>query len=316
MSTFLSTANMVLPMFLIVLAGYAARCLGLLPESLATKLNSVCYRVLIPCSMFRSAQRLVFEVQYLWYFLLVCGAFLITGAALVKIVPLFVEDRLQAGAVAQTCFRCNIAILGYSMMLNVCGEENAAPMVIAVAAATISCNIAVPVVLTYFSGGAGDGRLTPKGILIDFLHNPLVIGTALGVAANLARISLPTAVSRPIADLAACATPIAMLSVGLRLNFASISGNRRIIAIASFIKLVAFPLVWTLAAAALGFRGYAIAAIVIGLGSMTVTIAPAVAEAYGCDPVISGDILIVQTVCAMFTMFLGVWTIRMLGIIP
>ncbi len=316
MSTFLSTANMVLPMFLIVLAGYAARSFGLLPESLATKLNSVCYRVLIPCSMFRSAQRLIFESRYFWYFLLIFSAFMLTGAALIRIVPLFVADRRQAGAVAQTCFRCNIAILGYSMMLNVCGEENAAPMVIAVAAATISCNIAVPVVLTYFSGDAGDGGLTPKSILIDFLHNPLVIGTALGAAANLLRVPLPVTVAKPIADLAACATPIAMLSVGLRLNFSSISGNRRIIAIASFIKLVAFPLVWTLVAAALGFRSYAIAAIVIGLGSMTVTIAPAVAEAYGCDPVISGDILIVQTVCAMFTMFFGVWIIRLLGVIP
>ena len=316
MSTFLSTANMVLPMFLIVIAGYEVRRFGVLQESVAVRLNNLCYRVLIPCSMFRSALRLRFERQYLWYGLFLFAAFLITAAVLVAIVPRFVPDRRQAGAVVQTCFRCNIAILGHSLMVSVCGEENIAPMVIAIAVATLACNIAVPMEMTYFSGDETKGKLTPARVGMEFVHNPLVIGTALGVAANLLGLSLPVALSKPIADLAASATPIAMLSVGLRLDFASISGNRRIIAFSSFVKLIAFPLVWTLAAAALGFREYELATIVIGLGLMTVTIAPAVAEAYGCDGKISGDILIVQTVCAMFTLFFGVWTIRALGIIP
>lgn len=315
MSVFVSTFDLVAPLFFIVLVGFAARRFGVLQESAAPRLNGLCYRVLIPCSMFCSSLGMRLERDSLWFGLFVFTLLLVSAAVLTAAVPRFVPDRRQAGAVVQASFRSNISIIGPGLMAGVCGEAHMAPMVIAIAAATLSCNISVPILLTYFAEGGAQGRLSPGRILADFLRNPLVVGTALGIAVGRIGWELPAAVMEPVRSLAACAAPIAMLSAGLRLDFSSLSGSRRAIAASTFLKLVAMPLVWAFVAAALGFGGDEIAAIVIGLGAMAGSIVPAVAEAFGCDGKLSSDILIVQTVGSMFTLFLGILALRMLHIV-
>lgn len=317
MELFFSTFNMVMPMFVIVFAGALLRSFGVLEESAAPRLNSLCYRVLIPCSMFRSALSLHFEPEYLRLAIFELAAIAISVLLLCRIVPRIVPDRKQAGAVIHTCFRTNTVIFGVSLMEAVCGGENLAPMVVVIASVVIGFNIAATIELSWF--GASDQetacRLSAREISLQLLKNPLILSTAAGLLVNLCGFSIPAALSAPISSLSACAMPIAMLSVGMRFHVMSIARHRGVIAFASIVKLIVMPAVWTSAAYCLGFRGNMLCAIFFQQASMTITIAPAVAEAFGCDGRISGEILIVQTGFSCLTMFFGVYLLRLIGII-
>lgn len=315
MELLLSTFNMVMPMFVIVFAGYLLRRFGVLEESVALRLNNLCYRVLLPCSMFRSALTMRFDKAYIWLALFELATIAISVPLLCWVVPKIVPDRRQAGAVVQTCFRTNTAIFGVSLMESICGNENLAPMVVVIATVVLGFNVAATVELTYFSGEKTDGRMSPRKLLYELARNPMILGTAAGLAVNLMGITLPSAVMTPITNLSLCAMPIAMLSVGMRFDLASITSNRRIIAFATAVKLVLMPLVWTSCAYFLGFRDYILCAIFFQQASMTITIAPAMAEAFGCDGKISGEILIVQTGVSCLTMFFGVYLMRFIGVI-
>ena len=105
MATFITTFNMVMPMFGLVFAGYLVHSTKLLPDEVATKLNNLCYKVLLPCSMFKSALTMTFNMEYFWMMVFLCVAVFVSVPILCVVIPKFVPDRRQAGAVVQTCFR-------------------------------------------------------------------------------------------------------------------------------------------------------------------------------------------------------------------
>jgi len=315
MATFITTFNMVMPMFGLVFAGYLVRRAKLLPEEVATRLNNLCYKVLLPCSMFKSALTMVFNMEYFWMMVFLCVAVFVSVPILCLVIPRFVPDRRQAGAVVQTCFRTNTAIFGLGMMESVCGPDSLAPMVVVVATVVMCFNICAVIELTYFSGESAGDALTPKKLFLDLAKNPLILSTLGGILVGMTGFEIPKVIMKPISDLAVASMPIAMISVGMRFNLKSITGNRKIIGLATLIKMVIMPIVWTGAAYFVGFRGLVLCAIYFQQASTTITIAPAIAEAYGCDGQISGEILIVQTAASLFTMFTGVYILQIIGIL-
>lgn len=310
MELFFTTFDMVMPMFAIIFVGYIIRCTGLIDPKLATGLNNFCFRALIPCLLFKSALNVTFDVEYLWLFLFFAFSVAVSVPVLCVIAKKFIPDGRQAGAFVQACFRTNTGVLGVSMMESVCGSDNIAPMVIIVATSTFLFNIAGITEMTYFSGQSSGDALSPKKLITELIKSPMVVSASAGFLMAVLNIEIPSIVMRPISDLSACCMPIAMLTIGMRLDFGSITGNRKIIGMAALIKMVIMPVVWTLAAFVFGFRGYTLCAVFFEKSSTTISIAPAIAEAYGCDGKITGEILIVQTAAACVTIFIGVYLLQ------
>jgi len=310
MELFLTTFDMVMPMFAIVLVGYIIRLKGLIPTSVAMQLNNFCFRVLIPCLLFKSALNVTFDIEYLWLFLFFAFSVAVSVPVLCVIAKRFIPDGRQAGAFVQTCFRTNVGIIGIGMMESACGSENIAPMVIIVATSTFLFNVAGITEMTYFSGSEAGNSLSFKKLVTELIKSPMVISAFAGLLVAVSGIQIPAIVMKPISDFSACCMPVAMLTIGMRLDFGSITGNRKIIGMATLIKMVIMPLVWTLIAYAVGFRGYTLCAVFFEKSSTTISIAPAIAEAYGCDGKITGEILITQTAVACVTIFIGVYLLQ------
>ncbi len=124
------------------------------------------------------------------------------------------------------------------------------------AAASIQYARCVP---TYFA--YGQKRINMLTLLKSIVTNPLILALFIGFACHALRLRLPGLLASPISKLGAAASPLAMRSIGLSFEFSRLQGDRKFILTASAIKILLLPLLFTLAAVALGYRGNALFAI-------------------------------------------------------
>ncbi len=315
MQLFFSTFNMVVPLFVVVFVGYFLRETNIVSEKLAGPLNSLCFKLLIPCTCIKSMQSVTLDITYLWMAVYMTATFLISIFILCKLVPKFVPVRGQAGVVVQGAFRSNSVLFALPLMISVCGEENVGPILVNVALAAVLFNAAAVVVLSRFSETGASGKINPLSMLRQVITNPIIVGTAIGLVIRFLPFSLPNVILKPVFDLGACATPMAMIAIGLQFSFQSLSSNRRAIAISTVTKLIVMPLVWTVVGYWIGFRSYVLCAIFIEHACASATGSVPMAAAMGCDDKLAGEIILVQTAFSCFTIFCGVYLLRLFAII-
>ncbi len=313
LSIFTTTFNQVVPLFAVVFFGYALKRFRILPESLAEPLNGLCFKVLFPFSCISSMLRTELNLSYLWLALYMVATFLISVALFCKTVPKVIRDPRQAGVVVQGGFRSNSILFALGLMTNIVGPDQLGPILVLITIANLLFNTLAVIVLSHFSGRT-DARPSLSSQLRRIATNPIIIGTVIGILLRLMPFTLPQVVLKPISDLAGSAMPMAMLAIGLRLSFHSVRRNIRPIALATFLKLVFMPFVWTAVAVVLGFRGLILTSIFIEHSCPSSTGGVSMADAMGCDGTLAGEICLVQTVLSCITIFIGVFVMRLLGL--
>ncbi len=304
----------VAPLFCVVFVGYALRRLHVLTEADAVPLNTLCFRLLLPCLCIRSMQTVAFDVSYLRLVLYILAAYAVTIPLLCLFVPRVIRDGRQAGVVIQGAYRSNDVLLGLPLMENIRGAAHMAPMMIAVTEVLLLYNFTAVAVLAHFSERQG-ARADFAAILKKVLRNPIIVGTLLGLALRLSPFSLPVLIEKPLGSLASCASTVAMIAIGLRFRFAALSGNQRAIWLGVSVKLLFGPLVWVTAAALLGFRGDLLCASFLVFACPTATASVALADAMGCDGDLAGELVLVSTALSLLTIFCGVVLLRALALI-
>jgi len=312
---FVSTFNNVVPLFAVVLVGYALKRFSIVPAELSGPLNSLCFKLLIPCSCVYSMYNTSLDITYLWLTLYMTATFLVSIVLFCIFVPKLVPDPRQAGVVVQGGYRSNSVLFAYALMTNICGADHTGPILVLVALANLLFNSSAVIVLSLFSGKR-EGRPSFGALCREILLNPIIVGTFIGFLMRFLPFGVPTVILKPISDLGSCAMPMAMLAIGLRLSFRSLQSNRKAIAISTALKLVVMPLVWTAVGFVLGFRLYLLAAIFIEHSCPSSTGGVAMADAMGCDGQLAGEICLTQTVLSCFTIFIGVFLMRLLGLMP
>lgn len=314
MEVFWFSFNATVPLFVVAGVGYFLKRVGILSAELAGPLNALCFKVLIPCSLFRTAMTATLSPGYgkLAVFMLST----LTAAILVMcwLVPKRAPSRRQAAAVIQGAFRSNLALLCLPLALNLCGDVIAPPMVVVLAVMIPALNIAAVLLLSSFS--ETDGRRPKPGkVMRDLASNPLILSTLLGLAAAAVRLELPTVIYKPISDLAASAVPLSMLVMGAQFNFGSFVRNRGLIALSAGLKLVVMPLTFTLLAIALGFDSLMVCVVYLAYAVPCASSSVPMTAAMGGDSALAGEILLAETALAGPTLFIGVCILRAVGLV-
>lgn len=306
---------MTVPIFIVVFIGYGLKRFNMVPASLAGPLNTLAFNVLYPCLCIKQLQTTDFSIEYLWMGVYVIATFLVSILVLCWIVPKFIPRRGQAGVVVQGSFRSNSILFAMSLMISICGEENAGPIMVMVAIATLLFNSMAVIILSHFSETGASADTSFVKTLVKIFKNPLIVGTIIGILIRVMSIEIPAFIMTPINNLATSSTPIAMLAIGLSFDFKSISKNIKAISIATINKLIVMPLVWTVVGYLIGFRSYVLVAIFLEHACPGASAGVPMADAMGCDGKLAGEMLLVQTLCASVTIFIGVYLIRLFGII-
>ena len=299
LESFTICLNAVLPIFLLMAVGYAARCFHLLDRADVAKINKIVFRAFMPAMVFyniySSDLSSAVRGSLLGYAVLgVFAEFLLSlGYAL-----LFVKERSRRGVVIQGLFRSNFVIIGLPIAESLV-DGDLGPVAMLLAAVVPLYNVLAVITLAIFNGQKPDW----KKVLLDILENPLIIGSAVGIAALLAGIRLPAPLEKVVSQMSDATSPMLLFLLGAFFQFRGMRGHVRELAAVCLGRLVVFPALFLGLAAAMGFRGVELVSLLGIFASSTAIASFTMAQQMGGDAELAGDIVVWTSALCSFTLF-------------
>ena len=285
------------------------------PQTLAD-LDRLSFKVLLPVLLFRDiAAGRITEQFDLRFFLFCAGVTAVYFFAIWFGAAKLLPDKSMVGAFTQGSFRGSQAILGVAFVQNLYGDAGLVPLMIV--ASVPLYNIFSVLVLTVTAPDAKNAQ--HKGVvsrtLGGIITNPIILGILAGLPFSLLQVDFPPMLSKGLDMLAACATPIALISIG-----AGFEGSKAIKKLAptcaaTFIKLILLPVIFLPIAAWMGFRDQAMVALVILCGAPSTVSGYVMAKNMGGDHVLAASIVVLSTALSAITLTAILFILRTAGLI-
>lgn len=319
MENFIFALNATMPVFLIILLGWGLRRFGLLNDAFCKVGNQYVFKVALPVSLFCSIARMDFYTDFHLSFCLYCfGVTVVMFLGVWALAWRFMPDRTMIGAFSQAAVRSSAAILGISFAVNIYGDSGMVPMM--VLSSVPFFNVFAVLILTF--SPAADGSVTEKSdgapvrkALINIAKNPIILGILIGLPFSLLRIRLPEMIDSTLATVGGMASPVALLVIGASFSGTEAMTRWKPAAVASLIKLVVLPVLFLPPAAALGFRGSEMVAILIMVGSPTTIAAYVMARSMHQDGVLTSNAVVLTTLFSSVTITLCLAVLHALALI-
>ncbi len=315
MESFSYAFNVVAPIFLIVAIGAFIRHIGIIDNHWLDVTNRFGFYVCFPCILFDSIYTSNINLQdNISLVLFVFFGIILAMLFFSVVYPLFFKDRGRVGALVQASVRSNFLLMGMPIAVNMFGAENIAPVAMMMAVTVPTYNVFSTIVLIYFSGSK-EHKISPAGMALSIIKNPLIITAALGGIFSAFSIPVPGLIYKAVSDLSSIATPTALIMLGGMLSFESLRRDVKPLFTANLVKLVLLPAVMVTLGYLMGFRGMEIGAIFIVFATPSAVSCYTMAQGFGCDGELSGEIVLSTTFFCLFTTFIGVFLLRQLGLV-
>ncbi|MCL1843539.1 MAG: AEC family transporter [Defluviitaleaceae bacterium] len=310
---FLFSLNTVMPLYLLIFAGYALKRLGFLTEGFISVGNRFVFYILLPTTLFLSVYSSDLGEIADWQFAsFAIGATVVSFAAAWVVSAIFIKEKKVLGVVVQGSFRSNTVFVGIPLMYNLAGTAGVARFAFIVTLVMPLYNVCSILVLSACSGS--DERIKFKTVAFTIVKNPFIIAIMLGILITLLNINLPMALSRSLTDISGMATPMALICIGSGISFLGFDKKFKYAVIAAIIKVVAMPAVFTLAAYAVGFRGIDLAAFMVLGGVPSAVAGYVMAVQMGGDGYIARNIILVSTLLSSVTLTIFIYILRVMGV--
>ena len=311
---FFFSLSATVPVFAVMVLGHLLRRAGLLTHEFCRVSNRLVFTAALPAMLFR-------QIAVLRPDQIADGRFLLFTAAASVLYPLLVwlparrllPDKGEVGAFTQGAFRGNTALLGAVLMESICGSLTYAPLLV-LAGVPISNAFSV-LILSLEAGGDRPDRAALRRALAGVIKNPLIIGILLGLPFAFFRIPIPAAADKGLALLANMASPLALLVIGAEFRADAAVKKLRSTVCAGLIKLLLLPALTIFAAAALGFRGEAMVAVLVFSGTPTAVASYIMAENMHNDGVLANGIVAFTTLLSAVTVTGWIFLLRVTGLI-
>lgn len=210
----------VLPVFILIGVGYGAVRSGYLKDSIADALNMYAVRLAVPIFLFSAMANLDFgrafspPVLVSFY----AGAFVCFAAGIVVARAIFKRRPGEAVAAGFTGTFSNTVLLGLPIIERAYGAD-----ILTIAFGIIAFHAPLVYALGMITMELmrRDGRSlgeTLKAALQSIATNTLMIGILVGVAVNLAGITLFEPIKAAVDMIAATAIPVALIGIGAALT--------------------------------------------------------------------------------------------------
>ncbi len=310
-SNFIVAVSAVIPMFCLMFIGVLVKRYKLLTDEELNHMNRMVFRVFFSCMMFYS----IYTTNIAHTFrpgLMLFGA---VGVLAVCFISMFVICRFEPenkrrGVMTQAIFRSNFVLMGIPMVANIFGEENIAVTTMMIAVIVPIYNVLGVFVLETFRGG----RFALLPILIGVLKNPMIMGAIAGAACLLLGIYIPKPVLKPIGQIAAATTPVALIILGASFRLGSTLEHRKQLITCVFTRLVLVPAVVLSIAIALGFRGIDFVTMISIFATPCAVASFAMAQQMGGDADLAGNCVVFTSALSCFTIFGWILFFKTIGI--
>ena len=304
--------EVVLPLMVYMAVGMLTRRLSVVSGDHFKVINRMIFRILMPLTLFfniydaDTGQEItpgVFAFVFICILLQFAGAWIIFAHT--------VKDTADSLTLAQGIYRSNFVLLGSVVAGALCDAGGLALV------ATLSI-LVVPLynilaVIMFEVRRCGEVHVLP--LLVNIFKNPLVDAGILGCVCKAFQIPVPALIAQPLTTLGGIASPLALVALGGMLSRGSVVKHGKYLITAAVGKLVIVPVLVILSAAALGFRGNEMVAILAVFASPTAVASTPMAQAMGGNGELAGEIVAVTSVFSMATIFLFVFFLSGAGMI-
>lgn len=314
MNNLLFSVNVTIPIFLVMVLGYVLRRIGMLNDNFVTIANKFNFKVTLPFLLFRDLSTVDIQNVFDLKFVLFCAvSTTVCFWGIWGLAKIFMKDKTMIGAFTQASFRSSAAVMGLAFIQNIYGSATMGSLMII--GAVPLYNIFSVLVLT-FEGNTpkeekGTGRLKQAGL--NILKNPIIIAIVLGLVVALLHNPLPTLINKTVSTTAQMATPLALVALG-----AGFEGKKALAKIkptlaSAFIKLIAQAAIFVPIAAAFGFRGEKMVALVIMLAAPATPSCYIMAKNMNNDGVLTASIVVTTTLLAAVTLTGWIFILKSVG---
>ncbi len=236
-----SVINAVLPLFAMVLVGFAAMRFRLMGEAALSGLNTFVYFFALPVMLFFTMARSPIDGLFDWR---IIAAYSGASVAVFAFVILFMFRRLSMGErtiLAGAAGFSNIAYLGVPLMIAAFGPSAGPTSGLILLTDNL---ILISLVMVFMEGSSGQ-RLNPLQlvgkVMLGFLPALILSGMLLGAIWGTLRLPIPGPVDNFGTLLGAAAGPCALFALGGTLYGRPIAEGRVQVAAISILKLAVMP---------------------------------------------------------------------------
>jgi hypothetical protein len=239
----MQVADLILPVFAIIVTGWLAGWLGYVSRSLADGLVHFAYNIAMPALLFVTIAQEPARNLLEWRFLLAFG-----GGSILCFVLVFLAVRVGWGRDlasstihGMTAAMTNTGFMALPILHSIYGQPAVLPA--AIATVFVAAVMFPMTVILLESEGRGAGMASPIALVKQIVLNPMVLSTLIGLAWTVAGLPMPASLAAYMNIFAAALTPCALFAIGLGLSVEGIRSNLLASILLTVIKLVIMPLI-------------------------------------------------------------------------
>ena len=312
MESLITCLNAIVPIFFIIAVGYAAKRAGIIRETEVPRMNAVAFKVFMPVMCFYNVyhSELSSAVRPKLFVFTFAAILLVFFASLLYAVKR-VSVRSRRSVVVQGLYRSNFLILGVAYVTGLMGEGNLGAVSVMGALVAPTFNVLAVILLESYNGK----KPSAKKLAVDIAKNPLIVGSLAGLAFLVLGVTLPDPLELAVRDISRAASPLLLFLLGAFFHFGDAKEHLRELIAVSVGRLVVIPAVTLSAAVALGFRGADLATLLAVFATSTAVASFTMAEQMGGDAKLAGNIVVVTSACASFTLFAWSMLLKLLNLL-
>ncbi len=295
----MNLVTIVLPVFLVIALGYALRRLRFVAPATDTALSRLVFYVAAPALLLRSTARTPLQALTALPTLAVLAAVSVAMAVGTYLVAAHARPA-RRGVIAQGAHRSNMVFLGLPVVANAHGEAGLAVAAVVIGFMVMFYNLLAVLVLTVPHQGLSARSVAVwRDTLVKMGANPLVLGCAGGLFLSVSGLALPPTVDRFLEMVGRIALPLALISVGVGLDFGQLRAELAVTSAVGVLKLIVYPAAVWLGLRAVGLQGLAVDVPVLLMAAPTAVTSYIMAREMNGDEHLAGAIVIGTTVASL-----------------
>jgi malonate transporter and related proteins len=310
----LRIADLILPVFAVILTGWIVGYTGYLSRALSDALIHFAYNIAMPALLIVTIAQEPSHSLINWRFLVAFGGgsllcfILVFGIMSMRASPMLASRTMHGMAASMT----NTGFVALPVLQAIYGPRAVLPAAIAtVFVAVVMFPIAV-ILLEVGQRDAHGSRTPPLVTLRHVVLNPMVLSTLIGMLLSVLGLRMPGPVTAYLGILADALTPCALFAIGLGLSIAGLRANIGRAALLSAVKLVIMPLIVYGLSVYLGLDPLYTIAAVICAAVPTAKTAYILAGEYHCEEVLVASTVSLTTLASILS--LVVWLYALSGL--
>ncbi len=313
MESLILSFEAVMPIFILMMVGYAIKRLKLADKKNFDAMNKLVFKVFLPTLLFYNIYNAevasVVDVKLIGFTVLTILGIFIIGYFCTILVT---KDNSRRGVVWQSLFRANYAILGIPLVTHICGEKSGGLTSFMAVVIVPLFNILAVIALSRFS--SKNEKINIPSILKEIIINPLIIGSVIGLLFLFFKIELPVVLEKSVKNISSVATPLSLIVLGSEFVFTDIKGYVKEIIFSVSARLIIVPLIGISLAVLMGFRGEALACLMIAFGSPVAVSSFAMSQQMGGDEKLSAQTIVISSAFCLVTLFLWIFILSYLNL--